>query len=80
MWFFKSKAPGFRSKFIFGTTLAFDGVGKQVYQDFLPLALVDGSSKTAPEPVIAGEGLGFVQVGMDMSKKGVSAKKGIVTL
>jgi len=30
VWFFKSKTDGFRSKSVFGTMLAFNGVGKQV--------------------------------------------------
>jgi hypothetical protein len=65
-WFFKSKIRGVRSKFIFGTTLAFNGVGKMVYEDFLPYALADGSFVAAPEPVVVGKGLEFVQAGLDL--------------
>jgi NADPH:quinone reductase-like Zn-dependent oxidoreductase len=78
--FFKSKIRGVRSKFIFGSTLAFNGVGKMVYEDFLPYALADGSFVAAPEPVVVGKGLEFVQVGLDLQKKGLSAKKVVVSL
>jgi hypothetical protein len=51
-----------------------------VYEDFLPYALTDGSFVAAPEPVVVGKGLEFVQAGLDLQKKGVSAKKVVISL
>ncbi|KAK0893072.1 hypothetical protein LTR91_023204 [Friedmanniomyces endolithicus] len=80
VWYFKSKMNGIRSNFIFGSTLAFNGVGKLIYEDFLPEALAQGSFVPAPEPKIVGEGLESIQAGLDIQKLGVSAKKIVVTL
>ncbi|KAH9218299.1 zinc-binding oxidoreductase CipB [Leptodontidium sp. 2 PMI_412] len=55
-------------------------VGKAVFEYFLPKALKSGAYVLAPEPIIAGTGLESIQFGIDMLRKGVSAKKVVVLL
>ena len=76
----KSKSRGIRTNFIFADTLVHNGVGKAIYVDFLPEALAQERYVVAPEPIVVGKGLEFVQAGLEMQKKGVSAKKVVVTL
>jgi NADPH:quinone reductase-like Zn-dependent oxidoreductase len=61
-------------------TIKNNEVGKVIYEDFLPQALADGKYLAAPEPYIVGKGLESVQAGLDAQKKGVSAKKLVITL
>jgi NADPH:quinone reductase-like Zn-dependent oxidoreductase len=67
-------------KSLFGTTLKDNHVGKAIYQDFLPKALASGAFVPAPEPFVVGHGLESVQAAVDLLKKGVSARKIVVTL
>ena len=76
----KSKVRGISYKFVFGDLLVDSGVGKAVYQDFLPGALADGSFVAAPAPEVVGTGLEFIQEAFELQKKGVSAKKLVVRL
>ena len=76
----KSKLRGIRTNFIYGTSLIHNEVGKAVYVDFLPEALVQGIFVAAPDPHIFGKGLESLQVALDFQKKGVSAKKIVITL
>jgi NADPH:quinone reductase-like Zn-dependent oxidoreductase len=76
----KAKARGIRWKFIFGTTLLWNGVGKAVYEDFLPGALAEGKYIAAPDPQVVGKGLENIQPAIDVMRKGLSAKKLVVTL
>ncbi|KAI9286151.1 zinc-binding oxidoreductase CipB [Umbelopsis sp. AD052] len=71
---------GVSSKFVFGTNLKNDGVGKAVFHDFLEKALESGKFTAAPEAEIVGHGLESIQVGFDTLMKGVSAKKIVITL
>ena len=77
---YKSKTRNIRTKFIFGDTLTDNGVGKAVYVDFLPKALAEGAYIAAPDPLVVGKGLEHIQAGFDLQKKGVSAKKLVVSL
>jgi len=43
------------------------------------VALEKGMIVPKPDPMIVGEGLSSVQAGLDASKKGVSAKKVVIT-
>lgn len=43
-------------------------------------ALADGSLLPRPNPIIVGEGLESIQLGLDMVRKGVSAAKIVVRL
>ena len=76
----KARSKGIGMKFIFGTNLMANEVGAAVYNDFLPIALAEGKFVPAPEPLVVGKGLEFVQEALNLSKKGVSAKKVVVTL
>jgi len=55
-------------------------VSKVIYEDFLPQALADGRYVAAPDPYVVGTGLECVQTGFDAQRKGVSAKKVVVSL
>lgn len=76
----KSKMRGIRTAFIYGSTLLYNEVGTAVYVDYLPQALAEGTFVPAPEPHVVGKGLECIQAGYEMQKKGVSAKKIVVTL
>ncbi|KAM0702602.1 hypothetical protein Q7P35_010033 [Cladosporium inversicolor] len=65
---------------IFGITLRDNGVGKAVYEDYLPRALQSGTFVPAPNPLVQGQGLEHVQAGVDRLMAGVSAAKVVVTL
>lgn len=77
---FRSTARRQSTNFIFGSSLAFNEVGKAVYEDFLPEALAKGNIVPAPEPHVFGKGLENIQAAMDFQKAGVSAKKVVVSL
>ncbi|KAJ9217170.1 hypothetical protein DTO166G4_1225 [Paecilomyces variotii] len=64
---------------VLATTIKDNAVGKAVFHDYLPAALADG--RFIPlETVTVGNGLESVQSGLDTLKKGVSAKKLVVSL
>ena len=77
---FKSRARHIGTKFIFATTLVDNGVGEAVFVDFLAKALEEGVYVAAPDPIVVGTGLEFIQAGFEMQKKGVSARKVVVSL
>lgn len=76
----KSRRNGVSSKMIFGSELIANEIGKAIYEDFLPQALANGTFVPAPEAQVVGKGLEKVQEAMELSRKGVSAKKIVVTL
>ncbi len=76
----KSRVRGIRTKFIFGNSLMDNEVSKVIYEDFLPSALSENRFVAAPEPYVIGHGLEYIQAAMDAQKKGVSAKKVVVSL
>ncbi|TVY49846.1 Zinc-binding alcohol dehydrogenase domain-containing protein cipB [Lachnellula occidentalis] len=71
---------GTSAKFIQAAAIKDNEVSKAVYEDFLPPALADGKYVAAPEPYVVGKGLENVQAGFNIQKKGVSAKKVVITL
>ena len=71
---------GVKTKRIFGTDLKDNEVGKVIYEEYLPQALADAKFVPAPDPVVVGKGLDAIQDGLEMQKKGVSARKVVVTL
>ncbi|QYF74502.1 zinc-binding alcohol dehydrogenase family protein [Cryobacterium sp. PAMC25264] len=75
-----SRLRGIRSKAIFGTSLKNNEVSTLIYQDFLPQALADGRYTAAPTPMVVGHGLEQLQLALDTQRRGVSARKVIVTL
>lgn len=71
---------GVKSKFIFATSLIESGVGKAMYEDYLPTALEQGVFQSAPKAEVVGHGLQNIQTAFDQRKRGVNAKKLVVTL
>ncbi len=65
---------------IWGGALAGTFVGKAIYEDFIPTALSSGIYQSAPKAVVVGHGLSAIPSGLEQLKKGVSAKKLIITL
>jgi hypothetical protein len=55
-------------------------VGDWIWGEFLPKALASGQFQAKPDSYIVGNGLKDIQYALDVQKKGVSAKKVIVTL
>ncbi|CAJ2511889.1 Uu.00g075140.m01.CDS01 [Anthostomella pinea] len=76
----KSQLTGVKQKFVFGSAIIHDDVGKALWEDFLPAALQEGRYVAAPEPQVVGHDLECLQANMDLLKRGVSAKKFVVTL
>ncbi|KAL8684541.1 MAG: hypothetical protein Q9218_008245 [Villophora microphyllina] len=77
---FTSKWRRIRTKFIWGGSLIDDGLGKFIFEDFLPEALARGSFVAAPDAHVVGKGLESIQPAFDLQKKGVSATKVVVSL
>ena len=71
---------GISTKFIFGSDLKDNEVGKVIFEDFLPHALAEGKYFAAPDPQVVGKGLEHIQEAIDLCNKGVSAKKVVVSL
>lgn len=80
VYWFKSKTMGVHYNMIFASSLVDNGVGKAVYEGFLPRALEDGKFLASPEPSVVGSGLESIQAALDYHKAGVSAKKIVVSL
>jgi NADPH:quinone reductase-like Zn-dependent oxidoreductase len=55
-------------------------VAKKIWNEFVPAALEQGVLRPAPEELVVGSGLYFVQGGLDRQKQGVSARKVVITL
>ena len=75
-----TRLRGIRSKLIFGSSLVHSDVGRAVYADFLPQALAERRFVAAPEAQVVGTGLASIQAALDVQRKGVSAKKVVVSL
>lgn len=56
-----------------------DGTGKRIWKDFLHKALDSGTIVPRPDPLVVGEELRSVQLGLDVQKRGVSASKVVIT-
>lgn len=54
-------------------------VGPYIWRKFLPNALKKGTIVPAPDPLVVGEELRSVQLGLDKQKAGVSAAKIVIT-
>lgn len=75
-----SRRRKIQTKFIDGSSLMNNEVSQIIYQDFLPEALAGGHYIAAPDAYTIGKGLDSIQTGFDLQKKGVSAKKVVVSL
>jgi hypothetical protein len=74
-------APGFSESELNGAWgTGAPHIGKAIWHDFMPSALERGQFHAKPDPFILKGGLAKVQEGIDMLKKGVSAKKLVIEL
>lgn len=72
---------GISAKWIYAVVAISDvEFGLSIYRDFLPQALAEGKYAAAPEPLVVGKGLEYVQEGIDLNKRGVTARKVVVSL
>lgn len=75
---------GISWKLFIGTALVHDTsadpLGAAIYETFLPDALAQGKYVPAPEPLAVGHGLEALHGALDQQRKGVSARKVVVTL
>lgn len=71
---------GIRARFVWGSTLMDNEVGPMLWESFLPAALADGRYVLAPEAQVVGTGLKSVQPALEALRRGVSARKLVVTL
>lgn len=55
-------------------------VGRHIWGDWIPSALVSGALRCKPEPYVVGTGLEHVQAACDRLRGGVSATKLVVEL
>lgn len=76
----KARRRGIGVKFIFGTTLIGNDVGKMIYGAFLPEALRQGRYVAAPEAFVFGQGLARIPAAIEAQKQGLSAQKLVVSL
>ena len=76
----KARRRGVASKFIWGGSPADNEVGRAIFADFLPSALADGRYIAAPPAEVVGAGLDAIETGFEVQKKGMSAKKVVVSL
>lgn len=53
-------------------------IGNAVWRKYLPAALAAGKFQAKPDPVILDGGLERVQEGIDILRKGVSARKVVI--
>jgi NADPH:quinone reductase-like Zn-dependent oxidoreductase len=76
----KARTRSIGTKFIWGGSLVDNEVGPAVFVDFLPRALAEGRFATAPPAVVVGAGLEAIEAGFAAQRRGVSAKKVVISL
>jgi hypothetical protein len=79
-WKVKSFTKGVAYKFVWATDVMANKLGSEMYEKFLPVALAERTFLAAPEPQVAGKGLEGIEDAFAIAKKGVSAKKIVVSL
>ena len=77
---FPDPPEGVSIKHVFSSAIKDNQVGKAAYKESLPGALEAGTFVPKPEPLVVGRGLESVQGAVDLSRKGVSARKVVVSL
>lgn len=75
-----ARRRGIRTSNVFGSTLLANEVGPLIYVEFLPQALASGQFLPAPQPLVIGHGLDAIAAGLAQQRRGVSARKLVVTL
>ncbi|KAM0126933.1 hypothetical protein ACHAO1_009794 [Botrytis cinerea] len=76
----KKRVRGIDNKFVEGSTVATNSVGRAIFVDFLSDALEKGVFVAAPEAMVVGNGLESIEKGLEMQRKGVSARKVVISL
>ena len=67
-------------RYIFSSSILGNEVSRAIYERFLPAALAEGRYVAAPQATVVGHGLAAIPAALEMQKKGVSARKLVVTL
>ena len=76
----RARLKGVTIRSIWGTALLKGPLGKQIFNDFLGPALASGRFIPAPEPLVAGHGLSAIPEALALLRRGVSARKVVVSL
>ena len=76
----RARRHGISARFVWGSTLMTNEVGRMLWEDYLPGALAEGRHVCAPLAEVVGEGLEAIQPALDRLRAGVSARKLVVTL
>lgn len=77
---FKGMFKGIQSNLLNAGMITNSKVGHAIFVDYLPAALKAGAFIPAPDAEVVGHGLDRIQDAFNAQKKGVSAKKLVVTL
>jgi len=78
--FLRSYHRGTATKMIWAGSLISNDVGPMIYETFLPEALARGAFKAMPPAQSAGHGLTHIPEALEQQRRGVSARKLVVTL
>ncbi|WP_458070625.1 zinc-binding alcohol dehydrogenase family protein [Rhodanobacter sp. BL-MT-08] len=76
----QARLRGVATRSIWGTALMKGTLGKTIFQDFLGPALASGRIVPAPAPLVAGHSLEAIPQAMALLRRGVSARKVVVSL
>lgn len=76
----RARRKGVRTKMVWGGALVDNDVGPMIYETFLPEVLAHGRYLAMPAPDVVGHGLAYVPEAMERQRRGVSARKLVVTL
>ena len=76
----QARLRGVAIRSIWGTALMKDTLGKTIFNDFLGPALKSGRLVPAPKPLVAGHSLEAIPEALALLRRGVSARKVVVSL
>ena len=76
----RARRKGVQTRMIWGSSLLGKEVGPMIYEAFLPAALAENRFAAAPKPSVVGHGLDWIVEALEQQRKGVSARKLVVTL
>lgn len=78
-WWISSRRSGVRSKFIWGSSMAYNNISRTLFGSFLPMVLAERKYVAAPEPQVVGHGLEYIQEALELQKT-ARARKMVVSL
>ena len=76
----RARFKGVATRSIWGTALMKGSLGKTIFNDFLGPALASGRIVPAPTPLVAGHSLEAIPQALALLRRGVSARKVVVSL